>query len=384
MFFKDTKNICDLYNNNPSYKNFITALYSNPDYRNLNKCKYCGNEIYYTNIKFKGPRHKYPVFSKGTTPLSYKTINGIKYNICVCEKCLSSKYPEILSKNKSKLFNMPNKYAAYAFDIPDNIIKTKNNELCIRSLDSFISKYGNKIGQEKFKAYCDKQAYTNTYEYKHKKYGISKSEFDEYNKSRACTLENFIKRHGEIEGINKWNEYCKRQAYTNTREYFIKTYGDKPGLEKWNKFNNARFIRMSYSKISQEFFDNLIKNELFKSHEIYYATLNYEYEIISSEHLYYLDFYDKTLNICVEFNGEAFHPNPKKYKPTDLFRTPYNPNLKPAKEWFNKETNRYNDLYENFNIKTIVIYESDYKKDKNLCITKTINQIYDIIYTKFK
>ena len=279
---------------------------------------------------------------------------------------------------------MPNKYAAYAFDIPDNIIKTKNNELCIRSLDSFISKYGNKIGQEKFKAYCDKQAYTNTYEYKHKKYGISKSEFDEYNKSRACTLENFIKRHGEIEGINKWNEYCKRQAYTNTREYFIKTYGDKPGLEKWNKFNNARFIRMSYSKISQEFFDNLIKNELFKSHEIYYATLNYEYEIISSEHLYYLDFYDKTLNICVEFNGEAFHPNPKKYKPTDLFRTPYNPNLKPAKEWFNKETNRYNDLYENFNIKTIVIYESDYKKDKNLCITKTINQIYDIIYTKFK
>lgn len=147
MFFKDTKNMCDLYNN-LSYKNFIIALYSNPDYRNLNKCKYCGNEIYYTNIKFKDPRHKYPVFSKGTTLLSYKTINGIKYNI------------------------------------------------------------------------------------------------------------------------------------------------------------------------------------------------------------------------CVEFNGEAFHPNPKKYKPTDLFRTPYNPKLKPVKERFIKETYQYNDLYKNFNIKTIVVYESDYKKIK--------------------
>ena len=290
MIYNETKQLCNLYNNYPSYENFIKVLYSNPAYRNLNKCKYCGNEIYYTNIKFIGPKHKYPIFGKGTTPFTSKTINGNTYKICVCEKCLAKKYPEILNKNKSKPFNMPNKFASYAFDIPEDVIKNKSNELCIRSLDSFILKYGDKVGREKFKSYCNKQAYTNTYEYKHLKYGMSKDEFDKYNKSRACTLKNLIHRYGEIVGTEKWESYCKRQAYTNSREYFIKTYGEVVGIKRWNNFNNARFIRMSYSKISQEFFDLLITNELFKNHEIYYATLNYEYEINTSKHLYYLDF----------------------------------------------------------------------------------------------
>ena len=40
-----------------------------------------------------------------------------------------------------------------------------------KTLENFIKKYGNKIGNGKWKIYCDKQSCKNTFEFKHKKYG---------------------------------------------------------------------------------------------------------------------------------------------------------------------------------------------------------------------
>lgn len=38
-------------------------------------------------------------------------------------------------------------------------------------------------------------------------------------KKRKITLDNFKEKYGETEGINRWNEYCKKQSITNTFQY---------------------------------------------------------------------------------------------------------------------------------------------------------------------
>ena len=375
-FDKELGRICKLFNDNKTYDGFVHLVEMNPEYSNRNKCKRCGKEIYYSNVTFKGPYQEYPTFKGGTTPYSTKIINDVVYNICTCESCMKEKFPEWETLNTSRVFNRPTVYAQYAFDIPSDEIEAKNKELCIRSIDNFKKKYGNEEGEKRWNAYVEKQRYTNTFEYKHKKYGMTKDEFDEYNKSRAVTLDNFINRYGEELALIKWDEYVKKESYSMTKDYFIKKYGEDDGSKMWKTLCDGRKYIGSYSKISQELFFELIKNDLFSEHDIYFAELNNEYEILTSNNkLYYLDFYDKTLNVCIEFNGLKFHPKPCLYNESDEFTNPISNKVYKVFDLWKKEKDRQAALMNEFGIYTIIVWEDDYKKDKKKCICDIVNQI---------
>lgn len=58
------------------------------------------------------------------------------------------KFPELRDKNISRIYNMPTKYAQYAFDIPNDELKVKYKELCIRNEEAFIKKYGIEEGDK--------------------------------------------------------------------------------------------------------------------------------------------------------------------------------------------------------------------------------------------
>lgn len=379
IYNKELKKLCDTFNTNKTYDGFVELLDSNPSYKNRNKCKVCSNDLFYENVEFKGPFQEYPTLARGTTPYSVKIINGKEYHLCVCENCMRNYFPEWDNKNKSRIFNLPNKYSQFAFNIPNDVLNSKKIELCSRTKEGFIKKYGVIEGEERWNSYTEKQRYTNTFEYKHQKYGMPADEFDKFNKNRACTLENFIKRYGEDEGNVKWKNYVKRQAYTNSKEYFIKEYGEILGTEKWNYFNTAKKDFLGYSKISQELFYTLIEQEVFKGHDIYFAEHGGEYEIeTSSGKKYYLDFYDKILNISIEFNGIKYHPKPGIYNETDIFYTPFNKRGKLVKDLWRKEEQRKNDLRNEFGIIMITIWEDDYKENKRKCICNLINDILKI------
>ena len=368
---------CQDFNNNPSYEGFVNLIKDNPLYDNRRFCRICGGELYYSNVRFRGAYQQYPKIYQGTSPLSKKVINGVEYNICVCEKCMSEHFKEWNDiKNKSRVFNRPTQYAQYAYNIPEDVIYDKNNELCIRSLESFIKKYGDDEGKKRWDVYLEKQRITNTFEYKHEKYGMSEDEFDAYNKSRSSTLENFVKRHGEEDGLRLWEEYRKREAYCNTRKYFIETYGDVDGLKKWKNFDDSRKNIGCYSQISQELFNKLIDNDIFKGHEIYFADHNYEYEVLSnSGHLYYLDFYDKTINLCTEFNGVKFHPKPGKYNNDDVFEGLYNYSGKTVGELIERDNIRNEHIHKTIGAKIIVVWEDDYKHNKRSTLNKLLSDI---------
>ena len=345
-----------------------TTLHNiNRYYPNRRKCMGCGGEIISDNVV---------CYSTGTITgrsfASTKVVNGHIYHLLVCDKCIQEKYPGPINLGticeKSK----------WAFGINDEDYYAARKNYAM-SKDKMVSKYGEKVGLKKWEAYCKRQAETNTFEYKQKKYGWNKEQFDEYNSDRAVTLENLVRRHGEEEGLKKWKKYCSRQSLTKSRQYVVETYGE----ERWNEICDAKrhnvenFIHrygevegpirwqqyvektvQSYSEVSQECFRKL-DEYLGSRYTTYFATKNYEYAVDDNP-VCHLDYFIEELNISIEFNGDAWHRNPRKYEGT-VHCHPMNKTITAA-ELQKKDELRYKYLNETHNIKTFVIWESEYKQ----------------------
>ena len=367
--------ICRKFNEHKTEEMFSIICDENPIYRTRNKCRCCGGEILYSNVVFAGAYQLHPKIYSGTSFLTTKEIYGKTYWLTVCEKCMEEKFPEFKEKNKSRIYNMPNKYTQFAFNIPDDVIQKKKTQLCVRSKESFIEKYGEEEGTKRWDSYVDKERKTKTFEYWHETKGMTREEYEEFNKKRACTVENFIARYGEEEGLAKWNEYVNRQRYTTTKEYFIKTYGEEEGEKKYNNFNNNRLNINCYSSISQECFNELMNIEMFRGHNVMYATHGGEKQIYTDDgDLYYLDFYDDDLKICIEFNGNKYHPKPGSYKPDDIFTNPFGESGF-VKDMWDREQKRKEDLKKYNGIDMFVIWEDEYRNSKINSINKLLEEI---------
>lgn len=251
----------------------------------------------------------------------------------------------------------------------------------------WILMFGEKEGIEKWNRYCELQSKSNTFEYKKEKYGWAKTQFDEYNKSRAVTLKNQQTKYGEKLGKEKFESYCKKQSYVGCKlEYFIEKYGELEGTKKYNELNHKKaltldnFIRIYgkqigeekffeykskehnfYSKISKELFDKL-QTELPKR-TFYYADKEFGlYDDIVKKYNKY-DFTDNENKLIIEFNGEHFHA---KSPNDDTFFNPYNPNLTALEQWQLDENKKL--CAERKGFKIYYIWENDYVNNSNKII----------------
>lgn len=334
-------------------------------------CKECGKLIIYDNsyitLSHRG-KSKGKLNSYGMTFLSERIYDGQIYHLCRCKNCVSKKYPELVKKSNPFSCKF-SKVVQYAFDVPDDIFNAYVHERQALTKEKMITKYGEEDGIKRWKSYCNKQSITNTFEYKHKKYGMTEDEFKEFNKSRACTLKLFIQRHGEEEGKKKWDEYCERQRYTTSLDYFIKEYGLDDGYKKYHDFNYSRSNFKQTSNIANQFCEELYNNKIFANHEIYFANKNFEYDVCG----YRLDFYDKTLNIAIEFYGDLWHANPQKYKETDEIHVLDINSL--VKDIWDKDKKRIEFIQSQLKCSIIIVWESAYK----LYLHKTIQDVINII-----
>ena len=329
------------------------------------KCRNCNDVIYYYDSTFS--------ISKGILITKNKSYNMIKtldndYHLSICEDCLSKKYPEYQNKNKSRVFNQMNYITEYAFDINHNVALIWMKEKYAITKDNLIRKWGEEIGEDKWNEYCEKQRYSNTFEYKNKKHGWSKDKFNDYNKSRSVTLDNLILRHGEESGLKIWNEYCEKQRYSTSIEYFIGKYGNEIGKNKFDNFCKKRIINTPYSMVSKKLFDELCK-KIDKKYTIYYGENEwFSYDNLNKKY-YLIDFYIRELNFGIEFNGDYWHANPKKYSPTDRplsFR-----NQITAQEIWDNDKTKIDYLKTKID-KLLIIWEDELNKDG---IEKTIDRI---------
>ena len=342
------------------------------------KCKVCGNDIVYSDTKIYFSKLKnHGVVIKGHSYKSIKVVNHIEYHLCVCEKCLREKFPEI--NNMSRTFNVMSEPTKFAFDISNEDYETSRNKYAM-TIEHMIEKYGEEEGNKIWENYCKRQAETNTFEYKHKKYGMNKREFEEYNHSRAVTKTNLIKKYGEQEGLRRWNEYVEKQKITKSWDYmvekfgeekareinrkklmiednFVRKYGEITGKIKYNEWLKNK--NCGFSGVSQKFL-NEIDRYIGKRYNTKYATKNNEITIYChSTHSHYsLDYYIPELKICVEFNGSCYHGDTRVFNDNDICN-PFSELT--AKQLREKDQERYKALEEEHDIKTYVVWELDYK-----------------------
>lgn len=128
----------------------------------------------------------------------------------------------------------PSAYFKLLFDITDDELNAERTKFDTASKESWIRRHGEVEGLKKYEEYCARQRYTCSKEYMITKKGLSEDEWNQYNASRASTKENFIKRYGKKAGLQKWKDYCKHEAYAGCKlEYFIEKYGEDEGRTQY-------------------------------------------------------------------------------------------------------------------------------------------------------
>lgn len=366
----------------------------------IQKCKYCGKSIWYENTKYL-IRQDGKLSSKdyrGTTYRTHKIMNGVNYPICVCQKCLEKKYPDFKDKNVSKIFNTFNKYVSYAFDIPEEIIHQRNLDSAV-TVENLIKRYGEEEGQKRFDIYKEKQAYSNSFEYKQQKYGWTKEQYDEFNKSRAVTYENLIKKHGEDEGKKIWDNYCERQAYTSTNQYlieefgekrakdimllkardikgYIAIYGEKEGQRLYDEYIETTKDKKQYSKFSKIFFDELCDKLKENNIELsYWYGNNEHWRWSKSKKLYFFDFFIPEIKLVIELNGDYWHCNPKIYNESYVHELRH----MTAKEIWEYDDERYGIIKNELNYNLEIIWENDIRKHRNDVIFSLVEKIKEYV-----
>jgi hypothetical protein len=232
---------------------------------------------------------------------------------------------------------------------------------------------------------------------------------EEERKSRSPFSKNFInwksddERNLFISNINKYKSNSTQLSYWMDRgfseeeslikrkerqstfnlEKCIDKYGEEEGIKifserqsKWQKslLENGN-MKCGFSRISQELFYEVLngyqKNELLN--KVYFATKNKEYFLsIKGKGFYSYDFVDINEMKIIEYNGDYFHANPEKFKEDDYPHPFFKENGPTSKEIREKDAVKIR-VAEEEGFKVLVIWDSEFKKNKKEIIEKCLN-----------
>lgn len=173
---------------------------------------------------------------------------------------------------------------------------------------------------------------------------------------------------GYVENEAK-DKVTKRQK-TFSKEICIEKYGEEEGLkiftERQNKWSKSLItggnLNIGYSKISQELFKVLLDSyNIEDRNNIYFATHNKEYKLDKCESeggIWLYDFTDINNKKIIEFHGDMFHGNPKKYKATD-YPHPFRKTITAQDMWDKDKRKLSIAIKEGFEM--FVIWDSEYR-----------------------
>lgn len=151
-----------------------------------------------------------------------------------------------------------------------------------------------------------------------KKKGLSEEEA----KNKVSELQNknslnsIIKKYGEVEGIERYENISKNLSFSQSLEGYIKRYGKTIGEEKYKKSIHKKTAGfLGVSKESIRFFLPIYKKlrEKIKREDIFWGIGGSKEYFLWDDNLNKIFFYDFTIlpyKIIIEFNGIHWHPNP--------------------------------------------------------------------------
>lgn len=188
----------------------------------------------------------------------------------------------------------------------------------VNTLDNFIKKYGEIEGEIKWQEYKDKQAYSNSYEYKREKYGWTLEKWEKFNKSRGSEGESngnygssYYQRWVDKYGIEKADEMNERVTQQKVRRGEANGNYGRPKrteeIERMRKSAIERVIRrgtcVAYNPDSIEIIEEYGK---LHGYEFIHAENGGEYQVPNTT--FFVDGYDEENNVVIEFD-EKYHMN---------------------------------------------------------------------------
>ena len=205
-------------------------------------------------------------------------------------------------------------------------------------------------------------------------------------KRKKDLTQNIKLKHIDMNNIDKTTISSKKRPNlskkmknnTWTLRWFIDKYGLDIGQQKYverseqiKKTTHFKVLnkksRNNYSNISQELFREVLGQIKDNYQKIYFAELNHEYSCGTPTNF---DFVVVDNKKVIEFNGDKFHANPNMFKEND-FPNPFNKKLSSKDIWLideHKIKSAINNGYE-----VIVVWESDYIKNKKNCVKQCID-----------
>ena len=237
--------------------------------------------------------------------------------------------------------NLIEYWLSRGFSFEDSKLKT---ELHLMNTErAFIIKYGEDEGVKLFREKKIKEG--KFYSQRSVEYWMNKGFSIEESKNKVSenqnkfSLSKCIDKYGQEEGIKIFTERQNRWQ------------------ESLAKNGN---IKKGYSKISQELFYILL--ELYNINDrnkIKFATHNSELKLDNPNGgVYIYDFVDTISKKIIEYNGDMYYANPKKYKENDTPH-PYRKNKTASEIWeFDKNKSI---TAENNGYKILVVWDSEYR-----------------------
>lgn len=187
-----------------------------------------------------------------------------------------------------------------------------------RTLKEYQNRYGLDRGLLLWEKRNDKQKYRFSKKYYIDNFGVIEGEIQWGNfrlTMNKTSLNSFIERYGEIKGIERFESFIKVIKYKSSLEYYIEKYGEENGKIKYEELLLKKIFHYpGYSKISQKLFWGIydeISSEI--KDNIYFAELNKEFILFIHQpwgKLISLDF--KYKNKIIEFDGDYWHSKPKQ------------------------------------------------------------------------
>lgn len=191
------------------------------------------------------------------------------------------------------------------------------------TLENMIRKYGDIEGEIRWQEYKDKQAYTNSFEYKEEKYGWTMDEWENYNKSRGSFGEKngnygtsyyevWVEKYGKDEADRMNKEVSKLKARSKEKNGNYRRKKRPEEIERMKKSAIERVIRqgtcVAYNVSSIPIIENFGKEN---GYYFQHAENGGEYQIPNTT--FFVDGYDKENNVVIEFDEKYhFSENQKK------------------------------------------------------------------------
>lgn len=278
-------------------------------------------------------------------------------------------------------WNSPIWWFRLIFDMTEEELNAERKKFDTASIDSFVRRYGEEKGRKRYDEYVKLQARAGcTLDYFIEKYGeeLGKAKYDEVCLSKGVSRKNCIEKYGKEIGEKFFNDYCSVQSYAGVSlKWFIDKLGEIEGRKKYQEVCNKKLAFKGYSNISQLLFE-LIDNKLgIDAEESKWECKNHEFEVFANtdgiNHLYKVDYF---LNgKIIEFNGDIWHANPKKYKSDDIVVTPGNKTFI-AKDVWERDAKRKTAI-EALGFKVHVVWESDYADDPERTVNECVKFLRD-------